>query len=129
MSQMRGQTVLSFQADETVTAGLVVYKTANANAVARWLTQTANILGVSADASGSQTGAGLPVVIAGTAKCVCFASVSVGAIVGPATDSSRITERANGATQTAKSLGIALESGSTDSSIEVMLQVDNKAQA
>lgn len=127
MSQASAGKVVSLLAGGSLTAHRVVGVSA-ANTVTFWATQTSNILGVTLDFADS--GAAAAIVLDGTAKCVCFASVSVGAIVGPATDGSgKIQERANGATQTAKTLGIALESGSTDGTIMVALMVDNKAQA
>lgn len=129
MSQQNPGKCLSLRAGAaTITAGMVV-AVSGAKAVAVWATQTSNILGVALDTANPS--AGVAVILDGTARVICFASVSVGAIVGPATDGSgKIVERGNPATATTaemKTLGIALESGSTDGTIEVALMVDNRA--
>lgn len=129
MSQQNpGKGVVSLRSGAaTITAGTVVGVSA-AKTVTNWATQTSNILGVALDTANPSSG--VAVILNGTAKCLCFASVSVGAIVGPATDGSgKIQERGNPATTTTleqKTLGIALESGSTDGTIEVALFIDNR---
>lgn len=94
-----------------------------------WNTSTANILGVSLD--NVSTGGALAVRYQGRVKLICNASVSAGAIVGPATSTAGyITERANPATTTTafqKVIGIALQAGSTNAVIEVLLNIDNGA--
>lgn len=127
MSQGTPGKVRSFKAGASISANRVVGVSA-ANTVTQWATGTSNIAGVSLDFADSD--AACPIVLDGTARVVCFASVSVGAIVGPATDGAgKIQERANPTTVTTaevKTLGIALESGSTDGTIEVLLCVDNR---
>ena len=101
-----------------------------ANTVTYWATSTSMIVGVTYDEA-QQSDAAISVILDGTAKVTCFASVSAGAIVGPATDGSgKVRERTNPATTTTafeKTIGMALEAGSTDSVIEVALQINNKA--
>lgn len=63
-------------------------------------------------------------------RVICNASVSAGAIVGPTnTTTGAIVERALLTSASTMSvyprLGIALESGSTNSVIDVLLQIDN----
>lgn len=128
MSQQNPGKTISLRAGaSTITAGMVVVAT-GAKAVGVFATSTSNILGVALDTANPS--AGVAVILDGTAKVICFASVSVGAIVGPATDGSgKVAERGNPATVTTleqKTLGIALESGSTDGTIEVALMVDNR---
>lgn len=125
--QLRGK-VKSFTAGETLTAGLVAYLSA-ANTVALWITSTASIVGVVED-DAAATNSAVGLTLDGTAKVVCGASVSAGAVVGPMTASAKVVERANPATTTTafqKTLGIALEAGSTDAVIEVALQINNHA--
>lgn len=129
MSQQTPGKVRSFQAGATLSAARVVGLSA-ANTVTYWATSTSMIMGVTYEDS-KQTDDAISVILDGTAKVSCFASVSVGAIVGPATaGSGQIRERANPATTTTafeKTIGVALQSGSTDSVIEVALQISNKA--
>lgn len=83
-------------------------------------------VGISLD-DASQTGQAIDVQ-ATTVKLSCGASVSAGAIVGPQTATGQIVERANPATTTTqfeKSIGIALEAGSTNSVIQVLLSMSN----
>ncbi len=126
MSQHSNQIVKSFAAQRTLTAGLVA-AAAGANQASLWLTSTSHILGVVDDTQINSDGA-VPIVIGGTARVTCGASVSVGAIVGPASAAANVIERAVPNTVTSqmhKTLGIALQSGSTNASIEVLLQIVN----
>lgn len=92
-----------------------------------WQTDTQAIIGV-AQRGASATGEAIAVTLAGpTAKCLANASISAGAIVGPATDAAgRIMERPNPGTVTTfmvPTIGIALEAGSlTNATVEVLLQ-------
>lgn len=125
--QVPGGLVKSFQAAATLSANRIVALSA-ANQVGLWNTTTAMIIGVTLEDS-RQTGQAIAVALGGTVKVLCNASVSAGAIVGPDTNTGAIIERANAATNTAKTLGIALEAGSTNSVIEVALQIKNSTQA
>lgn len=96
-----------------------------------WATSTGFVLGITIGPA-SFTGEAVPVLLMGpTAKASCFASVSSGALVGPATGGAgQIMERANPNTVTTQLLpilGIALEAGDTNSVIEVLLGVQNQA--
>ena len=88
------------------------------------ITETAYIIGV-AQRGASATGEAIQVVLPGpTVKVVANASVSAGAIVGPATDAAgRVIERALPTTNTAivPVLGLALFSTDTNGTLEVML--------
>ncbi len=121
--------IISQDANESITAHRIVSMVAASdNTVEMYQTSTSNILGVSHDFG--ESGGSVPITISGTARVECGASVSTGAIVGPSTASSgQIVERANPDTTTTanvKTLGIALQSGSTNSVIKVALQIDNK---
>lgn len=126
MSQQRAQVVISFKAERTLTAGLIA-NMPGANQAGLWLTSTSHILGVIEDDQ-TNSDAAVPIIIAGTARVTAGASVSVGSIVGPQTATAKAVERAVPTTVTSqmhKTIGIALQSGSTDSSIEVILQIVN----
>ncbi len=126
MSQHSNQVVKSFSAERTLTAGLVA-AAAGANQASLWLTSTSHILGIVEDDQTVSDGAAA-IVIGGTAKCTTALSVSVASIVGPQTASAKVIERANPdtvTTQLHKTVGIALESGSSDASIEILLQISN----
>lgn len=129
MSQHTPGKVRSYKAGATLSTARVVGLSA-ANTVTYWATSTSMIQGVTYEDS-KQSDDAIAIILDGTARVTCFASVSAGAIVGPATDGSgRVRERANPLTTTTafeKTLGVALEAGSTDSVIEVALQINNKA--
>lgn len=122
----------SFAAGDTLTAFRVVTFGGNSTTgihVDPWATDTQAILGVTLD-DASATGNSVPILLAApTMRVSCFASVSAGAIVGPATaGAGQIVERANPATVTTAmvpTLGIALEAGSTNSVIEILLQPES----
>lgn len=93
-----------------------------------WTTNTMHILGVSQE--NASTNGSVPVAtnLGDIVRCICDLSVSVGALVGPGTATGGIVERALAATAAVWAvprLGIALESGSTNSVINVLLQVEN----
>jgi len=127
MSQHNPMGVLSFKPGETLSAGLVVGLSA-AKTVTRHLTSTSNIIGVvlkDADSADNN----VSVVSLGSVKCLCSASISAGAIVGPATASGQIVARPNSSTVTTaslKTLGVALEAGSANQYIEVLLSINNE---
>lgn len=129
MAEALNGLVASFKGNATLSAYRVVARSA-ANEVGNWSTQSSSILGVTMEDS-KATGSAVAIVLGGIAKAVCNASVTAGQIVGPATDGSgAIVERANPNTTTtafSKTLGIALEAGSTNSVIRVALQINNKS--
>lgn len=122
-------TVRTFRAGETLTANAVVtFMTAGAISpfIRYWQTDTQHVLGIAMQ-SASTTGESIDVLLgAPTVKLLANASISAGAIVGPATDAAgRIMERGQAATTTAQVpvIGIALETaGATNVSIEVLLE-------
>ena len=128
MSQQTPGTRLSILGNESITAYRVVAVDTD-RTVRMWDTSTSNILGVSADFGDSSSAC--QVLLNGTAKVQCALSVGVGAIVGPSTDSNgQIVERVEATTTSYfKTLGIALESGSTNSVIEVALFINNRRAA
>lgn len=121
--------VASFNGDATL-ASLRVVAAVASNQVGYWATQSSHIIGVTID-DNKQTGSAIAVQLDGIARVTCFASVAALSIVGPDTaGSGKIVARDNGATTTtavSKSLGIALEAGSTDSVIRVALQINNRS--
>jgi len=133
MSQFASQLIKSFIANQSITAYTVVTRAATSTySVAPWNTATAMVIGV-AQNNGS-TGDAIEVAIAGTSKVYCAASVSAGSIVGPNTATANLTggigsivERVGSFTSTIayKQIGVALEAGSTNSIIEVLIHVSN----
>lgn len=126
---LQGQ-VASFKGAATLAANRVVAYS-GANQVGYWATQTSQILGVTSEQS-KQAGSAVSVQLNGIAKVVCNASVTAGELVGPVTDSSgKVAEVNDALTTTAallKVLGVALESGSSDSVIKVALNIENRLQ-
>lgn len=133
MSQFSNQIVKSFIANQSITAYTVVTRAATSTySVAPWNTITAQIIGI-AQNNGS-TGDAIEVCFGGTSKVYCAASISTGAIVGPNTVTANLTggigsviERVSLFTVTAsnKTVGVALEAGSTNSLIEVLIAISN----
>lgn len=125
MSQMSNQMVKSFQASATIPAYVVV-KGDTVGKVKVWDTTAAFVIGVSADYSNTDQVA--PIVIGGTAKVRCAASVAAYTTVGPSTVTTNVTPGSiittvfGTTTANLIILGIALENGSTNSVIEVLLQ-------
>ena len=125
--------VKSFAAGDTLAAFRVVtFGGASTTGifVDPWATSTSFVFGVTLSPA-SFTGEAVDVLLAApTAKASCFASVSSGALVGPATaGAGQIVERANPNTVTTRLtglLGIALEAGDTNSVIEVLLGIANQ---
>ena len=124
MSQQRNSVFASFLAGDTITAYQIVTLSA-ANTVVPWATATSVILGVSADYADS--GAAANIIIGGTAKVVCGASVSMGSIVTAQTDTGFGIEAISLAPTITSlvvphTLGQALQAGSTNSVIEVIVR-------
>lgn len=121
--------VKGFQAGTLLTAFRVVtYGGASTTGifVDAWATDTQGIIGVTLSGA-SVTGEAVDILMAApTAKVSCAASVSSGALVGPSTDGSgQVVERPNPGTVTTfmvPVLGIALQAGSANSIIEVLLE-------
>lgn len=92
-----------------------------------WITSTSAFIGIAQKAA-SVTGEAIEVILAGpTVKCIANASISAGAIVGPATAAAgRVMERALTGTQTVYThvIGVAMENfGSATGTVgEVLLQ-------
>ena len=131
MSIQSNQLVHSFRANASVPAYTVV-EVLTTGTVINWTATTAagvagNIVGVSMDTA--DTNESLAVVIGGTARVVCNASISAGSIVGPVSATAGFIQAlAMPTTVTAvwpNTLGIALQNGSTNAAIEVLLQINN----
>lgn len=122
MAQESNQGLKSFTCQDTMTAfRVVVMDSTTAGRINRFATASSIVIGVSADSA--ETGGSVPVVIYGTARVSCAASVSAGSIVGPSTDGAgQIVERSRAATAGTVKIGVALQSGSANSIIEVLLQ-------
>jgi len=124
MSQTRLGMSASFLAGDTITAYQIVTLSA-ANTVIPWATATSIILGVSEDSADS--GAAVNVVIGGTGKVQCAASISVGAVITSQTDTGLAIEAINLAPTVTTLvvpfvLGQALHAGSTNAVIEVAIR-------
>ena len=126
MSQNTPGVKVSIEASDTIPAFAVVALGATRLA-GIWVTSTSHILGVSERLADS--GAACSIIVSGTAKVGCFASVPAGSLVTPATDAAGFIKAVTTASLTTTAypriLGVALESGSTNSVIEVLLQVSN----
>ena len=129
MSQAVQGLVVTYSAGETITAGQVLAAAAGTRKCVRWLTATSDIIGVAVDDQFNSDGA-VEVQISGIAKVTCGNSVSSGAIVGPETATGEIVERAAPTTVTTqwhKTLGLSQQAGSSNATIEVLLQIQNSA--
>jgi hypothetical protein len=121
----------SFMASASVTAfGVVTMAAASAGQrrCTPWITQTAHILGVAQDNATVRYNVPVATHNGDIVSVLCNASVSGGALVGPDTGTGAIIERALAATAAVWAmprLGIAMESGSTNSVINVLLNIEN----
>jgi hypothetical protein len=128
MSQENNGVIISCKAaDASVTAYKIV-AVSGKNTVDLWDTVTSAILGVTtidAIAAGSAVG----VIIGGTARVMCGASVGVGAVVTAQTGTGKCIEAVTTLNTTTtvipKTLGIALQNGSTNAVIEVSVMPNN----
>lgn len=93
-------------------------------------TSTAMLVGVSAN-NISATGQAVSVILNGTARCQCGASVSAGALLSFQTDTGMCIEALAAAynhtttTIIPRTIGVALQAGSTNSVIEILVQPNN----
>ena len=120
--------VISLIAGDTIASGLVVYLNGTDHTVGIAITSSSMPLGVSADYANS--GAAIPVVVSGVAKCLVAASCGAGEMVGMSTDGAGAIRGVASANATATStnipvLGIALENGTAGAYISVLLQPSN----
>lgn len=131
MSQESNQIVKSFMANASLPAYSVVELLTDSTVI-NWTATTAAgvagmIVGVTRDVA--STNGAVPVVIGGTARAVCNASISAGSIVGPVTATAGFIQAVAMPTTVTgvwpNTLGIALENGSTNAVIEVLLQINN----
>lgn len=128
MSQENQGTIISCKANDASITAYKIVTVAGENIVKMWDTTTANILGVTTmDAVATYSAIG--VVINGTARVTCGASVGVGTVVAPQTATGKCIEATvllnTTTTVIPRTLGIALENGSTNSVIEVALMPNN----
>lgn len=130
MSQVSNQVVKSFVANLSIPAYTIVSRAATSAAeVTPVWTATSMIVGVAQQ--NASTGDSIPIVIGGTAKVICNTSISAGALVGPATGTGFGVAVAATFTSTAlfKHVGLANQGGSTNSVIEVIININNIAGA
>lgn len=122
MSQSRNSIYASFKAGDTLSAQRIVRLSA-ANTVDLAVTATSMGFGITSD--GADSGAAIQVTILGTAKVACGASVSAGAFVTWQTDTGLAVEATHlnntAASVIPNAIGLALEAGSTNGVIEVLI--------
>ena len=132
MSQFSNQIIKTFEARASITAYTCVAALATTTAsVGPWNTVTLFPIGVAQN--NASTGDAIEVCIGGTSKVGCQAAVTGGQVVQPGTVTANITLGIgcikNAATFTVTTnwptLGIALESGLTNSVIEVLVNPTN----
>ena len=131
MSQVRAQTVVSFQADDTLSAFRIVGLSASmgANIVNVPTTSTVHYIGATIDSVDS--GSAAQIAISGSCKVQANSSISAGDLVTAETSGMATTTTATGATTTTAFpaiFGIALQNGSTNSVIEIGIQINNRSR-
>lgn len=130
-TQLHGrQEIISCYAAATLSAYRVV-SLSGLNTVALYTTSTSLIFGVSAtDTIAASTS--VAIVVGGPALVACGASVSAGAVVAVQTATGLIVEALHISTSTSsaipKLVGVAMQAGSTNAVIEVMLQINNHSK-
>lgn len=131
MSQFSNEVVKTFLCAASVPAYTVV-ELATEGSIINWTATTAAgvagmIVGVSKDNGSTNTALGI--VIGGSARARCNASISAGALVGPVTGTSGLIQAVAMPTTVTgvwpNTLGIAVEPGSTNAVIEILLQINN----
>lgn len=125
MSQYTPGVRLSMEAADSIPAHRVVVLNADRNC-ALYQTSTSRAIGVSERLVDS--GAACSIIVSGTAKAQCLASIAAGALVAAATAGSGKIQAVtvNTVTTFAPIIGIALESGSSDASIEILVQPERR---
>lgn len=120
MSQVHGTwPLLSFKAAATLSAYTVV-KVSAGNTVAAYDTTTAQALGVTQQASKGGANSSVLVALLGCCKVTAGAAISAGDVV-MANNAGQVIARD---TTTSKAVGIALDAGETNSTIEILLTPD-----
>ena len=129
MSQRRAVVEVSFTAGETLAAFRIVGPSSGTSAVQLWDTSTALFTGVTQDSSSGGTGSSVLVAIGGACKVVCDASVSAGAILTGQTATGLAIAGVNTSdthtTTLPRSIGVALQAGSTNAVIEMLIGINN----
>ena len=128
MAQDVNGTIKSFKAASgSVPAYRIAVLTAG-NTVGVTFTSTSVIVGITTN-DASATGQAVGVCLNGTAKCTCGASVSAGALLTAATDTGKCIDATSVLNTTTtvipRTIGIALQTGSTNSVIEVAIIPNN----
>lgn len=118
MSQMKTGDIITLKATASVSAKSIVKLDTTGNYCSMPDTITTNLLGISLDSA--DTNGAVAVIINGTAKVVCGASVAAADPVGAQTGGTG--KAVTVATSTTARIGQAIEAGSTNSVIEIVIQ-------
>lgn len=125
MSQQVNGVVKSFKAlDASIPAYRVVFLATNGTVD---LCETSTVMGFGISAQDVSTaGEAIPIILGGTAKAQCGASVSAGALLTWQTATGLVVEAVANSVGTAtaivpKAIGISLENGDTNSIIEILV--------
>lgn len=126
MSQYTPGVLLSIEASDSIPAHRVVVLSGN-RTCGMFATSTSQILGV--NESLVDSGAAASIIVSGTAKVQCNASIAAGDLVRAVTDGSGkiAAVTVNTATSFPAILGVALQNGSTDASIEVLISMERRS--
>ena len=118
MSQMKTGDVITLKATASISAYSIVQVDTTAQKCSMPTTITSNVVGISQDLA--VTNGAVAICINGTSKVVAGASVTAGDPVGAQTAGTG--KAVTVSTTTTAGIGIALQSGSTNSVIEVIVQ-------
>lgn len=128
MAQEVNGTIKSFKAASGSVPAYRIAVVTGINTVGVTFTSTSVLVGITAN-DASATGQAVGVVLNGTAKCMCGASVSAGAILTAQTDTGKCIEATavlnTTTTVIPRTIGVALQKGSTNSIIEVAIIPNN----
>lgn len=128
MAQENNGKVITLKAADGSVAAYRVVGVSGENQVDVWQTATSLMLGIALN-DASATNDAVAVALDGTARACCGASVSAGAILTAQTDTGKVIEATitdNTTTSTVpRTIGVALQSGDTNSVIEVAIIVNN----
>lgn len=115
----------SFVASSSIAAYTIVSIDTTTGYVTNLWTSTSQILGIAQD--NASTNDSVPVALDGIAKLICNASIAAGSLVAPVTATGFGVAFASTVTSTAlnKTVGLALQSGSTNGTIDVLVNPNN----
>ena len=118
MSQMKNGDVITLKATASISAYSIVKQDTTAYKVSMPNTITTNLLGISQDLA--TTNGAVAICINGTSKVICGESITAGDPIGAQTGGTG--KAVVVATSTTARIGQALEAGSTNSVIEIVIQ-------